>query len=182
MVAQRFVLCDLLTGVPSETAQNVEGKICMIARYAIRIVALLASAPALAESLLILRLRSALCLASYSRSLVFYGSRGAGRVYGDGSVIGTIQLRGSGPSYSVSLPAGTLKVKGETVCASLDGIPFEPCFDLNRTDDQSFRGSVSGFDFAYCDFTHHPDINGRTAHLRPSEPLSLDAMRYKRVK
>jgi hypothetical protein len=75
-----------------------------------------------------------------------------------------------------------LKVKGETVCASLDGIPFEPCFDLNKTDDQSFRGSVSGLDFAYCDFTHRPDINGRTAHLRPSEPLSLNPMRYKRAK
>jgi hypothetical protein len=180
-VAQRFVLCDLLTGVPSKTAQNVEGKICMIARYAIRIVALLASAPALAASLDATAAQR-FVLGKLFAFACFDGSRGAGRVYGDGSVIGTIQLRGSGPSYSVSLPAGTLKVKGETVCASLDGIPFEPCFDLNRTDDQSFRGSVSGFDFAYCDFTHHPDINGRTAHLRPSEPLSLDAMRYKRVK
>jgi len=175
------VLCDLLTGVPSKTAQNVEGKICMIARYAIRIVALLASAPALAESLDTTAAQR-FVLGKLFAFACFDGSRGAGRVYGDGSVIGTIQLRGSGPSYSVSLPAGTLKVKGETVCASLDGIPFEPCFDLNRTDDQSFRGSVSGFDFAYCDFTRHPDINGRTAHLRPSEPLSLDAMRYKRVK
>jgi hypothetical protein len=180
-VAQRFVLCDLLTGVPSKTAQNVEGKIFMIARYAIRIVALLASAPALAASLDATAAQR-LVLGKLFAFACFDGSRGAGRVYGDGSVIGTIQLRGSGPSHSVSLPAGTLKVKGETVCASLDGIPFEPCFDLNRTDDQSFRGSVSGFDFAYCDFTHHPDINGRTAHLRPSEPLSLDAMRYKRVK
>jgi hypothetical protein len=31
---------------------------------------------------------------------------------------------------------------------------FEPCFDLNRIDDQSFRGSVLGMDFAYCDFAH----------------------------
>jgi hypothetical protein len=101
----------------------------------------------------------------------FDGSRGAGRVYGDGSVIDTIQLHGSGPIYSVWLPAGTLKVKGETVCASLDGMPFEPCFDLNRTDDQSFRGSVLGMDFAYCDFAHRLTI---TARRQPSEPLSLD--------
>jgi hypothetical protein len=49
----------------------------------------------------------------------FDGSRGAGRIYGDGAVIGTIQFRGAGPARTVSLPAGTLRVKGEAVCASL---------------------------------------------------------------
>ena len=150
----------------------------MIARYAIGIAALLASTPVLAESLDATAAQR-LVLGKLFAFACFDGSRGAGRVYGDGSVIGTIQLRGLGPSYSVWLPAGTLKIKGETVCASLDGMPFEPCFDLNRTDDQTFRGSVSGMDFAYCDFAHHPDTNGRTAHLRPSEPLSLDPMRSK---
>jgi hypothetical protein len=150
----------------------------MIARYAIGIVALVASTPVLAESLDVAAAQR-FVLGKLFAFACFDGSRGAGRVYGDGSVIGTIQLHGSGPIYSVWLPAGTLKVKGETVCASLDGIPFEPCFDLNRTDDQSFRGSVSGLDFAYCDFSHRPDINGRTAHLRPFGPLSLDPTRYK---
>ncbi len=153
----------------------------MIARYAIAIFALLASAPVRAESLDAAAAQH-FVLGKLFAFACFEGSRGAGRVYDDGSVVGTIQLRGSGPMYSVWLPAGTLKVKGEMVCASLDGIPFEPCFDLNRTDDQSFRGSVSGLDFAYCDFTHQRDIHGRTAHLRPSEPLSLDAMRYKLAK
>jgi hypothetical protein len=153
----------------------------MIARYAIAIIVLLASGPVRAE-----RLNAATAqyfvLGKLFAFACFDGSRGAGRVFDDGSVIGTIQLRGSGPNYSVWLPAGTLKVKGETVCASLYGIGFEPCFDLNKTDDQSFRGSVSGMDFAYCDFTHHPDMDGRTAHLRRSEPLSLDPMRYKMAK
>jgi hypothetical protein len=36
----------------------------------------------------------------------FDGSRGAGRIYGDGSVIGTIQFRGAGPERTVALPAG----------------------------------------------------------------------------
>jgi hypothetical protein len=36
----------------------------------------------------------------------FDGSRGAGRIHGDGSVIGTIQFRGAGPARMVSLPAG----------------------------------------------------------------------------
>jgi hypothetical protein len=30
---------------------------------------------------------------------------------------------------------------------------FEPCFHLEKTDDRSFRGSLSGLGFAYCDFT-----------------------------
>ena len=153
----------------------------MIARYAIAIVALLASAPVLAESLDATAAQR-FVLGKLFAFACFDGSHGAGRVYGDGSVVGTIQLRGSGPTYSVWLPAGTLKIKGETVCASLDGIPFEPCFDLNKTDDQSFRGSVSGLGFAYCDFTHAVHINDRTARLRSPEPLSLDPMRYTRAK
>jgi hypothetical protein len=83
----------------------------------------------------------------------FDGTRAIGRIYGDGSVIGTIQFRGTGPERSAWLPEGTLKVKGEAVCASLKGIPFEPCFKLNRASDNSFRGSVLGFETAYCDFT-----------------------------
>jgi hypothetical protein len=64
---------------------------------------------------------------------------------------------------------GTLKFKGETVCASLNDMSFEPCFDLNTIDDQSFRGSVLGMDFAYCDFAHLRSITAQ-----PSDPLSLD--------
>ena len=82
----------------------------------------------------------------------FDGTRAIGRIDGDGSVIGTIQFRGTGPERSAWLPAGTLKINGEAVCASLKGVPFEPCFKLNRTSDRSFRGSVLGLDFAYCDF------------------------------
>src|SRR5258705_7455798 len=100
----------------------------------------------------------------------FDGSRGAGRIYGDGSIIGTIQFQGVGPVESVWLPSGTLKVKGEAVCASLNRLPIEPCFNLNRTDDQSFRGSISGLDFAYCDFSHRVRVTDRRP--RPG-PLSL---------
>jgi hypothetical protein len=92
------------------------------------------------------------------------GARGAVRIYDNGSVIGTIQFQGSGPVRSIWLPAGMLKVKGEAVCASLESIPTEPCFDLSRTDDQSFRGSVSGLSSAYCDFTH------RANFARPEPP------------
>ena len=107
----------------------------------------------------------------------FDGTRGAGRVYGDGSVIGFIQFQGSGSVRSAWLPPGTLKVKGETVCASLNSIPIEPCFDLSRTDDQSFRGSVLGLDSAYCNFTQRLSITDRKLRQQPSEPLSLNAAR-----
>jgi hypothetical protein len=83
----------------------------------------------------------------------FEGTRGVGRIHADGSVIGTIQMQGSGPVRRAVLPANTLQVKGEKICASLKGMPFEPCFNLTQTSAHSFRGAVSGFGFAYCDFT-----------------------------
>jgi hypothetical protein len=87
---------------------------------------------------------------------LFRCSRGEGRIYDDGLVIGTIQFRGAGPARTVSLPAGTLRVRGEAVCASVQSMPFEPCFHLERIDARSFRGSWMGF--AYCDFTRHMSV------------------------
>jgi hypothetical protein len=54
----------------------------------------------------------------------------------------------------VRLPGNTLQIRGQAVCASIKGLPFEPCFNLDKRDDRSFRGSVSGMGFAYCDFRH----------------------------
>jgi hypothetical protein len=105
----------------------------------------------------------------------FDGSRGAGRIYGDGSVIGTIQFRGAGPARSVWLPAGTLRVKGQAVCAFVEGMPFEPCFNLDRTGEQSFRGSLAGFGIAYCDFTRRMSVAAIGPRRHPSEPLSPHA-------
>lgn len=104
----------------------------------------------------------------------FEGTRGQGRVNSDGSVAGSVQFQGSGPVRYAHLPANTLQVKGESVCASLRGMPFQPCFSLERTSDNTFRGSVSGMGFAYCEFTRH---GGRTilAHSieRPHNPSPL---------
>jgi hypothetical protein len=93
----------------------------MIARYAIGIVALIASTPTLAEPLDAAAAQR-FVLGKLFAFTCFDSSHGAGRIYGDGSVMGTVELRGAGSIYSVWLPAGTLKVKGETVCASLSGI------------------------------------------------------------
>ena len=82
----------------------------------------------------------------------FEGTSGRGRINPDGSVAGYIQIRGTQAPRFVVLPAGTLRIKGEQYCASMRGLPFEPCFYLSRTSPYSFRGAVSGFGFAYCDF------------------------------
>jgi len=85
----------------------------------------------------------------------FDGSRGGGRIMSDGSVSGTIQFGGTGPVRLAHLPINTIRVSSTAVCASLKGIPFEPCFNVDKTDEISFRGSVSGMGFAYCDFHKH---------------------------
>ncbi|HET7384753.1 MAG TPA: hypothetical protein VFJ59_19480, partial [Pseudolabrys sp.] len=106
----------------------------------------------------------------------FEGSRGQGRINSDGSVAGSIQFQGSGPVRYAQLPANTLQVRGESVCASLRGLPLQPCFNLERTSDTTFRGSISGLGFASCEFTRH---GGRTivAHSvhrsNSAQPLGL---------
>lgn len=110
----------------------------------------------------------------------FEGTRGQGRIYADGSVIGSIQFQGSGPVRYAHLPPGTLQVKGEAVCASLRGLPIQPCFSLEKTSDTSFRGAISGLGFAACEFKRHygrADL-GHAAHsvrraTHASRPLGL---------
>jgi hypothetical protein len=84
----------------------------------------------------------------------FDGTRGAGRVFEDGGAAGAVQFSGSGPVRHMRLPGNTLQVRGQAVCASIKGLPFEPCFNLDKKDERNFRGSVSGMGFAYCDFRH----------------------------
>ena len=84
----------------------------------------------------------------------FDGTRGAGRILDDMGAAGAVQFSGAGPIRHVRLPGNTLQVRGQAVCASIKGVPFEPCFNLDKRDDRSFRGSVSGMGFAYCDFRH----------------------------
>jgi hypothetical protein len=97
----------------------------------------------------------------------FDGTVGMGRIFADGSVVGTIRPGGQGPMRFASLPAGTLKVNGTAMCAHLSGLPLEPCFRVQRLDYRSFRGSISGLSFAYCDFQQH---NPRT-QLTTGNPL-----------
>lgn len=105
----------------------------------------------------------------------FEGTRGAGRIYPDGSVAGTIQLRGTGRVHYVRLPANTLRVKGQSVCASVKGMPFDPCFTLNKTSQASFRGSIYGLGFAYCEFHRRGRRIDVATKPAPSKDLPLRA-------
>jgi hypothetical protein len=82
----------------------------------------------------------------------FEGTAGIGRIFPDGSVVGTFRVRGEGETRFAALPPGTIRVDGPTICARLSGLPITPCFRVQKIDNRSFRGSVAGLDFAYCDF------------------------------
>ena len=106
----------------------------------------------------------------------FDGTLGAGRLLDDMGAAGAVQFSGSGPIRHVRLPGNTLQIRGQSVCASIKGLPFEPCFNLDKKDERSFRGSVSGMGFAYCDFQHQGGAQmlmaravARPRSLRPAE-------------
>ncbi len=115
----------------------------------------------------------------------FDGTRGAGRILDDMGAAGAVQFSGAGPVRHLRLPGNTLQIRGQAVCASIKGIPFEPCFNLDKQDDRNFRGSVSGMGFAYCDFHHQGAAQmlmaravarPRSLH-RPEQTGSIDAPR-----
>jgi len=118
----------------------------------VALTGLIAAVPAQAEELRADQARQFIAGKHFTYTC-FDGTSGNGRIYADGSVAGYIQVGGSGPRRYVVLPAGTLRSSGGRYCASLRGIPFEPCFNVNKTSQVSFRGSISGLGFAYCDFS-----------------------------
>jgi hypothetical protein len=98
----------------------------------------------------------------------FEGTSGVGRIFPDGSVVGTIKIRGQGETRFAALPAGTIRVEGTSMCAHLSGLPITPCFRVQKLDYRSFRGSISGLGFAYCDFYQRNPRTQLTAS--PSAP------------
>jgi len=101
----------------------------------------------------------------------FEGTSGEGRVYAAGSVGGVIRLGGTGPPQYATLPPGTLRVRGDAICALISGMSYEACFDLDRTDARSFRGSLPAIGrFAACQFTKRPSRAGMD---RTSLPVSI---------
>jgi hypothetical protein len=114
----------------------------------------------------------------------FDGTNGAGWIYSDGSVVGTIQP-GSAQVRHVSLPSGTIRLTSDSICVWLRGALLQPCFNVVQTSPFSFRGSIRGFDFAYCDFVRRNPRLGITAgeesrrHVDAIHaPLSLQPPHY----
>jgi hypothetical protein len=108
----------------------------------------------------------------------FEGTTGQGRIQPDGSVAGTISIRGTAPPRYVVLPPNTIRVSPEAICASVRGVAFQPCFNVQQTSQASFRGSLSGFGFAYCDFVR---VNSRvqmaksTSKFKVARPVATQA-------
>jgi hypothetical protein len=73
------------------------------------------------------------------------------RIFSDGSVVGTIRS-GQGETRFTALPEGTIRVDEQSMCAYLAGSPFATCFQVEKFDYRSFRGSIAGLSSAYCDF------------------------------
>jgi hypothetical protein len=152
----------------------------MLARVAIAVAAVVGSSPSMAEQLAPDVARQFIAGKLFAFNC-FDGTRGVGRIYSDGSVFGSVQFRADQPVRTVALPAGTLHVRGQNYCANLRNMPVEPCFNLNRTDAASFRGSISGLGFAYCDFTrsnYRPNVAATTdwrSRVRPQAQHSAEA-------
>ena len=141
----------------------------MLGRSVIIVAGIVAAMPAWAGELKPLEAKRFVA-GKYFSYTCFEGTTGAGRINADGSVVGTIQVRGGGPVKLVALPTGTIRVQPDSICASLHGMLFQPCFRVEQTDARSFRGSISGLGFAYCDFTRR---NPRLEISTTSPGLSL---------
>ena len=135
------------------------------------LIGLLAAFPAMAGQMSAQEARRFVVGKLFSYSC-FEGTRGMGRVLANGSVIGSVQFRGHGRTYHARLPANTLQVKGERVCASLRGLPIEPCFNLEKTGDNSFVGSIRGLGFASCTFKRRHS-SAHVVHSRHRIPMAL---------
>ncbi len=123
----------------------------MLLRVAIVCAFVVGAASAVAEELAPEQAR-AFVIGKLFTYTCFDGTAGMGRIFPDGSVVGTIRPGGQSQVRFAALPAGTIKVSSNSMCAHLAGLPIEPCFRVQKLDYRSFRGSISGLSFAYCDF------------------------------
>jgi hypothetical protein len=102
----------------------------------------------------------------------FDGTRGAGRIHADGSVVGTMQVN-SGRVKFIAFPAGTIRLSSDSICASLPHALIQPCFNVVQTSPTSFRGSLKALSFAYCDFVRrNPRMDLARSETAPSAPPS----------
>jgi hypothetical protein len=136
----------------------------MLVRIAIVFAGVLAAVPAFAGSMNADEARRFVIGKLFSFNC-FEGTSGAGRVHPDGSVSGIVRFGGAANARYVALPPGTLRVRGQAICGAMGGT--ETCFDLDRIDAQSFRGSIAGLGLFSCQFTRRA---GRAELVRNSLP------------
>lgn len=141
--------------------------------FAALLPAALAPAPAVAQQLSADQAREFVVGRTFSFTC-FEGSKGAGRVYADGSVAGMITLRDAPPRF-VRLPPNTLRVRGENVCGFVKGMTFEPCFDLVKTGQNSFRGSLAGIQTMWCEFVGASGEGQQVASRRSKAKRTTEA-------
>jgi hypothetical protein len=153
------------------------GELVMLTRSILIVAALAAAMPASAGELKPEAAKQFIAGKHFSYTC-FEGTSGMGRINADGSVAGTIKLRGLGPTHFVALPAGTIRVQQDSICASVRGMWYQPCFAVYQTSDKSFRGQIAGLGFAYCDFTRrNPRLELSSApppNPAPNAPPSAD--------
>jgi hypothetical protein len=125
----------------------------MLGRSVVVIAAVIAAMPAWAGELKPEEAKRFIA-GKYFSYTCFEGTTGAGRINADGSVAGTIQMRGSGAVHLVALPTGTIRVQPDSICASLLG-------------------------FAYCDFTRrNPRLEiSSSPSVHPSRPIDWGMLR-----
>lgn len=141
--------------------------------FAALLPAALVAAPAAAQQLTADQARDFVVGRTFSFTC-FEGSKGAGRVYEDGSVAGMITLREAPPRF-VRLPPNTLRVRGENVCGFVKGMTFEPCFDLVKTGQNSFRGSLAGIQTMWCEFVGTSGDGQQVASRRSKSKRTTEA-------
>jgi hypothetical protein len=130
----------------------------MILRFAVTVACLVAALPVRAGELSADEARRLVAGKLFSFNC-FEGTTGVGRVFNDGSVSGIVRFPGSVTVRHVTMPPGTLRVKGEAVCASVRGMAVNPCFTVTQIDERTFRGAITGLSFASCQFVRR---SGRT--------------------
>ena len=149
----------------------------MLLRVAVVCACVLGTASAVAEELGPEQAR-AFVVGKLFAYTCFDGTAGMGRIFSDGSVVGTIRPGGRGETRFAALPAGTLRVEGTAMCAHLSGLPIEPCFKVEKIDYRSFRGSIAGLGFAYCDFRqHNPRAQITSRGSEPPRPMPIAILR-----
>lgn len=127
----------------------------MMLRLAVLCASLLAASSAVVAEELAPEQARAFVVGKLFNYTCFDGTAGMGRIFADGSVVGTVQAPGRKMAQFTVLPPGTIRVNGKQVCAHLSGFPIDPCFKLEKLSYRSFRGSLRVLNFAYCDFSQH---------------------------